>query len=69
MSEFTIKIHDLSTNEIVERDMTSDEVEVLLKTQADAQLEQLEADQQKAKRNELLDRLGLTEEEAKLLLS
>ena len=69
MSEFTIKIHDLFTNEIVERDMTGDEIEVLLKTQADAQLEQLEANQQKAKRNELLDRLGLTEEEAKLLFS
>lgn len=68
MSEFTIKIHDLSTNEIVEREMTSDEIETLLKTQADAQREQLEAEQRKAQRAELLERLGLTEDEARVLL-
>jgi hypothetical protein len=68
MSEFTIKIHDLSTNEIIEREMTAEEIETLLKTQADAQREQLEAEQRKAQRAELLERLGLTEDEAKVLL-
>jgi hypothetical protein len=68
MSEFTIKIHDLATDKVIERDMTDAEIEVLLSTQADAQREQAEAAEKAARRAEILERLGLTEDEAKLIL-
>lgn len=68
MTNPTIKIHNAETGEVIERDMTADELaqweldkiasEAMAKAKADAE----------AKRQEILDRLGLTAEEAKLLL-
>ena len=64
----TIKIHNIETGEIIERDMTADElaqwetdkviVEAKIQAEAEAQ----------AKRQALLDKLGITEDEARLLL-
>lgn len=68
MSEYAIKIHDLATNEIIQREMTPEEIEKFLATQADAQREQAETAAKLVQRQVILDRLGLTEEEAKLLL-
>ena len=68
MTRPIIRIHNVETNEIIDREMN------------DAELAQYEADQEaeaqrKAKaeakataRQAILDRLGLTEEEARLLL-
>ena len=69
MSELTIKIHNAETNEIVEREMTIDEIaehqqlqkNVLAKMQVDLQA--------LAAKAALLDRLGITADEAKLLLA
>ena len=65
----TIKIHNVETGEIVERDMNDDE---LAQREEDEAAQAIEAAQAKAKalkKASLLERLGITEEEAKLLLS
>lgn len=65
----TIKIHNSETGEIVERDMNADELAQWEadKAAAAAKVEQ-EAEVAAAKAA-LLDKLGITKEEAKLLLS
>jgi hypothetical protein len=69
MTEPTVRIHDLSTNEIVDRDMNIKELadyEAHLARQA----AKLEAEaQEAATKAALLERLGITADEAKLLLS
>ncbi len=64
----TIKIHNTETGEVIERDMTADELSQWEadKTEAEAKAE-AEAEAATAKAA-LLDRLGITQEEAKLLL-
>lgn len=68
MSIPTIKIHNAQTNEIIEREMTADELTEweLDKIATDAKAK-AKADAE-AKRQEILDKLGLSAEEAKLLL-
>lgn len=68
-----IKIHNVETNEIIEREMNADE---LAQWEADqeeavirAELEAQEAEAQANAKAALLERLGITEDEAKLLLS
>jgi hypothetical protein len=64
-----VKEHNLTTGEIIEREMTDDEFE-LYQEEAAKEAEKVLASQKKAtKRTELLERLGLTEDDAKLLLS
>jgi hypothetical protein len=68
MTKPMIRIHDVSTNEIVDREMTDDEFaqyksDQLAQAQAKA-LDDTKADAKAA----LLERLGITEDEAKLLL-
>lgn len=61
--------HNVESGEIVERDMTDDE---LAQFEADKEAAEKAAEEKVAKataRQALLDRLGITEEEAKLLLS
>ena len=61
-----IKIHNAETNEVIEREMTSEEL-----AQLDASLETAveEEQQTKSAKAALLERLGITEDEAKLLLA
>ena len=64
-----IKIHNVETGEVVEREMNDEE---LAQWEADkaAQSAKREAEATKlADKAALLERLGITEEEAKLLLS
>lgn len=68
-----IIIHDLSTDEITIREMTPEEIDPSL-IWTDEQKEQAQAQAQAkaeaaAQRQALLDKLGITEDEAKLLLS
>lgn len=62
-----------STNEVIEREMTTVEIanEKAFQDELAAIENQRQAEiaEREAKRNEILDRLGLTEHEAKLLLS
>lgn len=68
MSRPIIKIHNTSTDEIIEREMNDEEYAIFLNDVAEAEAK-AEADAEaKAKRQALLERLGITEEEAKLLL-
>jgi hypothetical protein len=69
MSRPTIRIHDLSTDTVIDREMNDEEFAAYEAQQAaNAAVAQAEADKVKAKAA-LLAKLGITEEEAKLLLS
>jgi hypothetical protein len=64
-----IKIHDIQTGEVIEREMDAEEL-----AQAKTDKEKLDAEQKKAaekatEKAALLEKLGITEDEAKLLLS
>lgn len=64
----TIKIHNIETNEIIEREMTTEELAQLEVDKANAEaIKQAEA-AKAAQRQALLAKLGITEEEARLLL-
>jgi hypothetical protein len=64
----TVRIHNTETNEVIDREMNDDEYnQHLIDVEADKALK----DKAKAKevaRAEILDRLGLTAEEAAILL-
>lgn len=63
-----IKIHDVETNLIDERDMTNDELAAYeLNNEAIAAFQANQAAKEAA-RQALLDKLGITADEAKLLL-
>ena len=65
----TIKIHNVETGEIVEREMTADELAQWEADQAAAAAEAAAKAEAAAAKAALLEKLGITEEEAKLLLS
>lgn len=69
MTKPMIVIHNATTGEVIEREMNAEELEQLEidKTQAVVKA-QIQA-QIATKRQALLDKLGITEDEAKLLLS
>jgi len=63
-----IRIHDLETNEVIDREMNDDEFAQYEADQA-AHATRVAAEAAKAaQRQALLDRLGITQEEAQLLL-
>ena len=64
-----VRIHDLETNEVIDREMNDAEFAQYEADQA-AHAAQVAAEAAKvAEREALLERLGITAEEAKLLLS
>ena len=68
MTNPTIKIHDVETNEVIEREMTAEEIAWL--ESANAPYQPTEEELAKAAtKAALLTRLGITAEEATLLLS
>jgi len=62
------RIHNTETNEIIDREMTNDEYALYLDSFKDPILSKEEIASKEAK-SALLTKLGITEEEAKLLLS
>lgn len=68
MSRPLIRIHNLETNEVIDREMNDTEFAVWQKEQADLEAAKAEAEAKAAARQAILDRLGLTEEETRLLL-
>jgi phosphopantetheinyl transferase (holo-ACP synthase) len=64
----TIKIHNISTNKIIEREMNADELAQWEADKAAAEAAAAEAAAKEAARQALLDKLGITADEAKLLL-
>jgi hypothetical protein len=65
----TIKIHNAETGEVIERDMTEDELAQWEADKAESAQRRAEVEANAAQKAALLDRLGITEEEAKLLLA
>ena len=63
------KIVNVATGEETWRDYTADEVAAVEAAQAEAAQRQAEAEVQAAQRQALLAKLGITDAEAKLLLS
>jgi hypothetical protein len=65
----TVKIHNVETGEIVEREMNAEELDQLEADKLSGQLESEAAANKAAAKAALLEKLGITEDEAKLLLS
>lgn len=65
----TIKIHNAETGEVIEREMTADEFAQYEADKLEAQQELLAAQERAAAKAALLEKLGITQDEAKLLLS
>lgn len=64
----TVRIHNVATGEIIDREMTNDELAQAAADKAAAEAAAAAEAKAAAKRQELLDRLGITADEAKLLL-
>lgn len=63
-----IRIHNVETNEIIDREMNDDEFAFWQADQAAQAVAKAEAETRAAQKQALLDRLGITADEAKLLL-
>ena len=68
MTKPLITEHNVLTDEIVTREMNNDEYEIYLIDKAENDKIQSEREDKAANRQALLERLGITEEEARLLL-
>jgi hypothetical protein len=68
MTKPIIRIHNAETNEIIDREMTNTEFTQYEADQAAEAVRQAEAEARATQKAALLDRLGITEDEAKLLL-
>jgi hypothetical protein len=69
MTKPTIRIHDLATNKIVDREMTDAEFTAYEANQAAQAQAEAESQARATAKAALLVQLGITEEQAKLLLS
>lgn len=68
MTKPIIRIHNAETNEVIDREMTTAEFKIYEANKAEQALKQAETEAKEAARQAILDRLGLTADEAKLLL-
>jgi hypothetical protein len=68
MTKPMIRIHDLATNEIIDREMTAAELKIHQADQADNNKKEAEADAKEAAKAAILDRIGLTADELKTIL-
>ena len=69
MTKPIIRIHDLATDEVIDREMNDTEFAVYEAEQTAQAAKQAEAATKAATKAALLTQLGITEEQAKLLLS
>ena len=69
MTRPIIKLHDLATDEIIEREMTAAEYKEYENSTSYYAVKQAEAEAKAQAKAALLEQLGITEEQAKLLLS
>ena len=68
MTKPTIRIHNIETNEIIDREMTDAEFAQYEADQIAIMQRKAEVEAKAAEKQALLDRLGITADEAKLLL-
>ena len=64
-----VRIHDCETNEVIDREMTNAEFAQYKIDKATRESEIAAVDAKATAKAELLERLGITEDEAKLLLA
>lgn len=69
MSKPQIQIHNAETGEIIIRDMNAEELAIYNKETAEFEAMKAEIANKAAAKAALLSRLGITEDEAKLLLA
>ena len=69
MTKPIIRIHNAETNEVIDREMTDVEFARYQEDQAEAETKTAEAETKAQAKAALLAQLGITEEQAKLLLS
>jgi hypothetical protein len=69
MTNPIIHLHNLETGEIIEREMNAEELAQYKKDQAAQAIAKAEAEAKATARADLLAKLGITAEEAALLLS
>ena len=69
MSRPVIRIHNTETNEIIDREMNEAEFAQYQVDVAEAEVRKAEAQAKAQAKAELLERLGITADEAKLLLA
>ena len=67
MANLMIRIHNAETNEIIDREMNAEELAQCELDKAKAEQDIAEAEAKATQKAALLDRLGITEDEAKLL--
>jgi hypothetical protein len=68
MTKPTIKIHNVETGEIMERDMTVSEIAQWEADKTEAEARKVAETTKAAEKLALLEKLGITEDEARLLL-
>jgi hypothetical protein len=68
MTKPMIRLHDIATNEVIDREMNDQEFAAYEADQAAQAAANAEAEAKAATRQALLTRLGITEDEAKILL-
>lgn len=64
-----VRIHNTETNEVIDREMNNAEFAQYEADQEELVIKQAEAEAKAAAKAALLEQLGITEEQAKLLLS
>jgi len=69
MAKPMVRIHDVSTDEIIDREMNDTEFAQYEASQASQAIAQAEAEAKATAKADLLAKLGITAEEAALLLS
>jgi hypothetical protein len=69
MTKLTIKIHNVETGEVIERDMTAVELTQWEADKTAVAEAKAAAEAKEAAKSALLEKLGISEAEAKLLLS
>jgi hypothetical protein len=69
MAKLMVRIHDLETGEIIDREATADELAQMAADAEARQAAEAAKESQEASKQALLERLGITADEAKLLLS
>ena len=63
-----VRIHNTETDEVIDREMTDDEFAEYQAAQVESAAKQAEAEAKATARQAILDRLGLTADEAAILL-
>jgi len=69
MTKPMIRIHNVETNEVIDREMNDAEFAQYESNQVKLNAEQAEAEAKATAKAALLERLGITQDEANLLLS